>query len=263
MIIMAGMNEISKRKFKFIGCEIVYREACYLAATGPHQVDVEFLRKGLHDLETHDMLAKVQSAIDAVDPDAGYEAILLGYARCNDGLAGITARSIPLVIPRAHDCITFFFGSRSAYKEYFDAHSGTYYMTTGWCERNAFGDGQYSTPAYGKQGVMGKLGLAESYEQMVEKYGKENADFIAETIGDWKKNYSRMLYLEMDVCDEQPYVDTARKKASENAWEFELRKGDWSLMKKLFHAKWDDDFLIVQPGQKIVARNDDSILDVV
>ncbi|HUJ75543.1 MAG TPA: hypothetical protein VL359_11820, partial [bacterium] len=50
---------------KFIGCEIIYREACWLAATSPHLVDVEFLRKGLHDLETQDMVSRVQAAVDA------------------------------------------------------------------------------------------------------------------------------------------------------------------------------------------------------
>ncbi len=249
------------RKFKFIGCEIVYREACYLAATSPHRIDVEFLRKGLHDLETHEMVARVQSAIDAVDPQAGYEAILLGYARCNDGLVGVTARSIPLVIPRAHDCITLFFGSRGAYSNYFDTHPGTYYMTTGWAERNTFGDAGYSRPAYGKQGVMGKLGLAEPYEDMVAKYGKENADFIMETMGDWRKNYSNMLYLTMDVCDEKHYLDTARAEAQKHNWQFDQRPGDWSLLKRLFSGDWNNDFVIVQPGQKIVAKNDETVLD--
>jgi len=251
-----------RRKFKFIGCEIVYREACYLAATGRHHVDVEFLRKGLHDLETSDMLAKVQATIDAVDPAGGYEAILLGYARCNDGLVGITARDIPLVIPRAHDCISFFFGSRSAYRDYFDAHPGTYYMTTGWAERNSFPGGGYMMPAYGKKGVMAKLGLAEPYEDMVAKYGKENADFIASTLGDWTKNYSHMLYLEMGVCDEASYIADARQTAAKESWKFEQRKGDWTLLDKLFAGQWDGDFVVVRPGQKIVARNDERVLDV-
>lgn len=250
----------TQRKFKFIGCEIVYREACLLAARSSHQVDVEFLRKGLHDLETHEMAAKVQAAVDAVDPQGGYEAILLGYARCNDGLVGVTARGIPLIIPRAHDCITFFFGSRARYKAYFDAHAGTYYMTTGWSERNAFGDGKYAQPAYGKTGVMGKLGLTESYEQMVAKYGKENADFIVATVGDWTKNYSNMLYLQMGVCDEQPHIDAARKTAGERSWNFELRDGSWSLLERLFAGQWDEDFVIVQPGREIVARNDEAVL---
>ena len=30
---------------------------------------------------------------------------------------------------------------------------------------------------------------------MVAKYGKENADFIVETLGDWMKNYNKFLYL--------------------------------------------------------------------
>ncbi|OGV69929.1 MAG: hypothetical protein A3K19_02080 [Lentisphaerae bacterium RIFOXYB12_FULL_65_16] len=250
-----------RKKLKFIGCEIIYREACALAARTPHMVDLEFLRKGLHDLKTADMLAKIQEAVDAVDPEAGYDAILLGYARCNNGIVGLTARSIPLVVPRAHDCITFFFGSRPAYREYFDAHPGTYYMTTGWKERNRSGT-DYDRPAYGQQGVMGALGLAESYEDMVEKYGKENADFVVETMGGWLKNYSKFLYLKMGVCDETEFIEATHAEARERNWDFEVRDGDWTLMDKLFHARWDDDFIIVQPGQRITARTDEGVLDV-
>ncbi len=255
---------MKQRKFKFIGCEIVYREACLLAARSHFRVDVEFLRKGLHDLETADMAAKVQSCIDAIDPSAGYEAVLLGYARCNDGLVGVKARDIPLVIPRAHDCITMFFGSRRAYREYFDSHPGTYYMTTGWAERNV-GEGDYSMPAYGKEGVMGKLGLAMTYAQYVAKYGKENADYIIETLGDWRKNYSKILYLEMGTCDETQFMEISRQEAKQHDWQFEQRKGDWSLLERLFLAggqdTWDDDFVIVPPGAQIAARNDDAVLE--
>jgi hypothetical protein len=254
------MLELKKRRLKFIGCEIIYREACWLAATSAFQVDVEFLRKGLHDLETPDMVARVQSAIDEVDPGAGYEAILLGYARCNDGLVGVRARDIPLVIPRAHDCITFFFGSRAAYREYFDAHPGTYYLTTGWTERNVPEGTDYARPAYGRQGIMGKLGLTESYEEMVEKYGKENADFLSASFGDWYKNYNAYLYLTMGVCDETAQIEAGRTSAKERGWSFETKEGSMTLLKRLFSGPWDEDFVIVPPGHRIVARNDDWVL---
>ncbi len=247
------------RKLKFIGCEIIYREACHLAATTRNQVDVEFLRKGLHDLETPSMVARVQAAVDAVDPAAGYEAILLGYARCNDGLAGVTARSIPLVIPRAHDCITFFFGSRRDYREYFDRHPGTYYMTTGWAERNVSGD--YARPAYGQQGVMGKLGLAQSREELVARYGEDNADFIDEIMGDWLRNYTKFLYLKMGIGPDEPLIAATREEARRRGWEFELRDGDWTLLRRLFEGAWDEDFVVVRPGQRIVPRNDERVLD--
>jgi len=253
-------DTVKPRKLKFIGCEIIYREACWLAATSAFQVDVEFLRKGLHDLETPDMVSRVQTAIDEVDPTAGYEAILLGYARCNDGLVGVRARDIPLVIPRAHDCITFFFGSRASYREYFDSHPGTYYLTTGWTERNVPEGTDYARPAYGRQGVMGKLGLTESYEEMVEKYGKENADFLSASFGDWYKNYSAYLYLTMGVCDETQQIEAGRASAKERGWSFEVKKGNMGLLERLFTGPWDEDFVIVPPGHRIVARNDDWVL---
>ena len=254
---------MDRRRFEFIGCEIIYREACYLAAVGPQRVDVEFLQKGLHDLETPDMVAKVQAAIDAVRAEAGYEAILLGYGRCNDGLVGVRARDIPLVVPRAHDCITFFFGSRAAYREYFDNHPGTFYMTSGWSERNAYDEsGDYMQPAYGQTGVMGKLGLAEPYEELVKKYGEENAAFIAETLGNWEQNYTRALYLKMGICPEDDYIEQTRKGASDRGWQFELRDGKLTLLEKLFTGQWDDDFVIVPPAATIIARNDETVLDV-
>ncbi|MCL1856727.1 MAG: DUF1638 domain-containing protein [Kiritimatiellaeota bacterium] len=266
--------------YKFIGCEIIYREACYLTATASRRVDVEFLHKGLHDLSREDMVAKIQEAVDAVPGGRGYEAILLGYARCNDGLVGVTARDIPLVIPKAHDCITFFFGSRQGNREYFDATPGTYYMTSGWAERNGsdfasaddgaecyrhpaanrYGRDGYSRPAYGQEGVMAKLGLTETYESMVEKYGKENADYIIESLGGWAKCYEKCLYLEMGVCNERPFQEVAEEWAKKNDWAYESRKGSMSLLQRLFAGEWDDDFLIVPPGKSIVARQDETIL---
>lgn len=265
----AGMNtKLGLRRLKFIGCEVLYREACWLAATAPVQADVEFLRKGLHDLPTHDMAARIQATVDAVDPAEGYDAVVLGYARCSDGLVGVRARSLPLVIPRAHDCITFFFGSRAAYREYFDAHPGTYYLTTGWSERSSAWRpsdpsalSTYGRPAYGMQGIMGKLGMTETYEELVEKCGKESADYLHAAVGDWMKNYDRFLYLRMGLCAEDAHLERARQDAAERGWRLEVRNGDLSLLSKLFHGQWDEDFVVVPPGSRIVARDDDRILD--
>jgi hypothetical protein len=176
----------------------------------------------------------------------------------------VRAREIPLVIPKAHDCITFFFGSRNAYREYFDAHPGTYYMTSGWAERDTAGEGEdgYTRPAYGQTGVMAKLGLTESYEALVEKYGEENAAFIAESTGQWTNSYSRYLYLKMGVCPEEDYIEQTRREADEKGWEFELRDGDLGLLRKLLWGEWDADMLIVRPGQKIAPRNDEDVLAV-
>lgn len=245
-------------KYKFLGCEILYREACHLAAVGPNVVDVEFLAKGLHDLETKDMAARVQAAIDAVDPAKGYEAVLLGYARCNDGLVGVRAREIPLVIPKAHDCITLLFGSRATFRAYFDANPGTFYKSTGWVERDP--NEYLDRPAYGTNGVMKNLGLTETYDELVAKHGKENADYIIETLGGWEKAYSRLCYIEMGLCDESAFQGRARQLAEQHGWAYEQKKGDLSLLRKLFLGQWDEDFVVIPPGGHIIPRNDENIL---
>ena len=246
------MSDFVKRKLKFIGCEIIYREACLLAARSPHVVDLQFLRKGLHGLETPDMLATIQSAVDAVRD--GYDAVILGYARCNDGTVGLVARDAPLVIPRAHDCITFYFGGRDAHQAYFDVHPGTYYRTTGWLERDM-------AEGVEQDGVMTQLGLNRSYAELLEKYGKDNADYIAEIMGAWVAHYDNLCYLEMGVCDERPFVAAAREEAEQRGWGFDLRKGDWTLLERLFFGQWDEDFVIVRPGRRLVADNDGGILE--
>ena len=40
-----------------------------------------------------------------------------------------------LVVPRAHDCITLFLGSKERYLDYFQTHPGVYFKTSGWIER--------------------------------------------------------------------------------------------------------------------------------
>ena len=106
-------------RLKLISCEVLFREMCDACAHSPHQVDLEFLPKGLHDLGGKPMAAKIQEAVDRT-PEGVYEAILLGYGLCGNGLDGLTARHTRLVLPRAHDCIALLMGSRERYQAYFE-----------------------------------------------------------------------------------------------------------------------------------------------
>ena len=103
-------------RLKIISCEVLFREISLLAAQSGNEVDIAFLPKGLHDQKSARMRATLQEMVDQVDSER-YQAVAFGYALCGNGTAGLVARDLPLVIPRAHDCITLFLGSRQRYSE--------------------------------------------------------------------------------------------------------------------------------------------------
>lgn len=244
----------TQKRLRLIACEIAFRELCYLASQSVNIVDLEFMPKGLHDIPKDRMQARLQERIDAVPADQ-YEAILLGYGRCNDGIVGLTARTRPLVVPRAHDCITFFMGDRHRYRRYFDENPGTFYRTTGWSERDFVRDREK------QEGVMTRLGLGRSYEEYVAQYGEENAKFILAMTSGWMENYKRIAYIDMGVAEHLGHAEAARQQALERGWTFDHLAGNLDLLRRLLDGPWDPaDFLIVQPGSRIVARNDHYVL---
>ena len=245
--------ESQQRRFKLISCEIIYREVCLLVGRSRHIVDVEFLRKGLHDAGAEKMVREIIDVVSAVDCSL-YDAILLGYGRCNDGLAGLTAPAVPLVVPRVHDCISFFFGSARAYQGYFDQHPGTYFRSSGWTER-ASGD---------EDSVMGQLGLQRTYEQYVAQYGEDNAKFIMESLGSWTESYKYLAYMDMGLAVDQAYAARAEQEAAEKKWEFKHLEGNWGLLDRLVNGQWDSsEFLVLRPGQRIAPDDSGAILAAV
>ncbi|MBN1845729.1 MAG: DUF1638 domain-containing protein, partial [Sedimentisphaerales bacterium] len=208
-----------------------------------------------------------------------YDAILLGYGRCNDGVAGLQARAVPLVIPRAHDCITLFFGSAQAYERYFQDNPGTFFRTTGWTERDNPVPGAFGRPAgsmsastqlsgptrpaalSSEQTVLGRLGMDLSYEQYVERYGKDNADYIIGELSRWEKNYKGIVYIDLGMPPDEDYAQRARREARQRGLQFHRVAGNLRLIRALINGQWDPkEFLVVPPGHSIAGENDGEII---
>ena len=120
---------------RVIACEVLAREVYLAAATSPHIVDVELVAKGLHETP-EDLRAELQRRIDAVE-GGKYDAVILAYGLCGNSTQGLMARSKPVVLVRAHDCITLYLGSRERYRAEFVEHPGTYYYSDDYVERSA------------------------------------------------------------------------------------------------------------------------------
>jgi hypothetical protein len=237
-------------RLKVIACEIMFREVAHEAAHSKHVVDLEFMQKGLHD-NPDTLRERVQAAIDAVDPEK-HQAVVLGYALCSNGVVGLQATQVPLVVPRAHDCITLFLGSRQGYAEYFSDRPGSYYYTAGWIERD--GDHVERTPAQGE-------GLSQSWDELVEKYGEDNARYLLEFQNSWVGRYDTAAWVDMELSAHVGVEEHARQVAAERDWTCHRLPGSARLFAAMLAGDWArDDFLILDPGERVVATHDDLII---
>ncbi|UCE06249.1 MAG: DUF1638 domain-containing protein [bacterium] len=233
------------KKFYVISCHVLWRELCYFASISKNVFNFHFLKQGLHD--TPDILRQqVQRAIDKLDGD--YSAILIGYGLCSNGLVGIQARGTKLVIMRGHDCITFLLGSKNRYQEYFDRNPGTYWYSPGWIDTNL---------------MPSKERLNLILQEYKEKYGEENAEYLMKMEQHWIDEYSNAAYVDLGFYDTKDYKEYTKKCAKELSWKYDELVGDPQLIINFLEGNWNsEDFLILQPGEKVVASHDEKIIEV-
>lgn len=200
-------------------------------------VDMVFMPQGLHN-EPDKLREDLQKVLLETTDELGnaYDAILLGYGLCSNGIVGLSC-DIPVVVCRAHDCITLLLGSKDKYKDYFDSHRGIYWYSPGWVE-------------------CGEQPSQEKYERLLaqytEKYGEDNAQYLLEVEQTWMKEYSRAVYVDWGIIQSDKYKAFTKECAKYLGWDYDEIKGDPDLMQRLIDGKWSkEEFLVIEPGQKI------------
>lgn len=233
------------KRLHVISCHVIWRELCYFASISQNIFTFHFLKQGLHD--TPDILRqKLQQAIDTADGD--YSAVLIGYGLCSNGIVGIRACDKKLVIMRGHDCITFLLGSKERYQEYFEHYPGTYWYSPGWIDTSL---------------MPGAERYQKALEIYIEKYGKDNAEYLMKMEQGWINKYSNAAYVDLGFYDTEDYKHFTQECAKYLGWNCDVLAGDPKLIINFLEGNWDsEDFLIVEPGQVVVASHDDRIITV-
>lgn len=218
---------------KLIYCKVLEQELRYCAARSRNRIEFQFMEQGLHN--TPDILrSDLQAQLDT--PQDQCDAVLLGYGLCGNGVAGLSC-SIPLVIPRSHDCISLLLGSAKRHEKYTKAHPGCYFFSPGWIE-----EGKLPSREYDQQ-------LLKEY---IEKYGQDNAKYLMETEKTWRKEYHRAIYIDWHLPNSKKYQKYTQKCAEYLGWEYERLDGDPSLLQRMINGQWDEkEFLVLKPNQKI------------
>jgi len=224
-------------RLQFIACKVMQREVYFCAARSKNVVDIVLMEQGLHD-QPDKLRTQVQKALDNTCDIQGrpYDASLLGYGLCSNGIAGLSAK-IPIVVPRGHDCITLLLGSKEKYKEYFDSHRGVYWYSPGWIESD-------------KQ--PGRERCEKLLKEYKEKYGEDNAQYLMEVEQKWMKEYNWATYIDWGLADSDRYKEYTKHCAEFLGWNYDQLDGDPALMQRLVDGQWNEsEFLVIKPGQHI------------
>lgn len=241
---------------KIIACRVLFRELSLLAAQSENTVDVVFLDQRFHD-QPEALRAALQEEIDKTERDEmppahspyarnrEYDAILLGYALCSNSIVGLRSKKHRLVVPKAHDCISLFLGSRKRYREYFDKHPGTYWYTRGWMENVL---------------MPGEQRYRETYQHYCNQYGEDNAEYLMEMEQDWLSKYNQCTFVEWPELDSTEQEEETKNSARYLGWAFDKQDGSSQLLRDFVDGTWDDRFLVVEPGRTISPTFDEGVI---
>ncbi len=240
------LNPMSKMsKIAVIACGVLEPEVRHFTQGAAHVVATVFLPMGLHNTPAL-LQQKLQAVIDEAEANPVVEAIVLVYGLCGRGVENLRHARCPLVIARAHDCVTLFLGDKDHYARYQAANPGAYWYNPGWIRGKA------------SPGPEREAHLRKEY---AEKFGEDDVDYLLEMDRTALSHYTQAAYVGLDLGNPEQEVAYTKSCAACMGWGFDRIPGDPALLKALLAGDWDEKrFLIVPPHHVIRLTGDDDII---
>lgn len=228
-----------------IACGVLEPEVRHFTREAAHIVETVFLPMGLHNTP-HRLQRELQTVIDRAEANPAVEAIVLVYGLCGRGVENLRHRRCPLVIARAHDCVTLFLGDKDHYARYQAEHPGAYWYNPGWIRGKA------------SPGPEREAHLRREY---AEKFGEDDVEYLLEVDRTALAHYNRATYVGLDLGETEKEIGYTKTCAACMGWGFDRIPGDPALLKALLAGDWDEKrFLIVPPHHVIRLTGDENIM---
>ena len=242
------MTASFRPRFALIACDVFREEIDALGRDTPQWSSIEWLEMGLHD-QPDRLRSAVQAAIDRLEMEDKIDAVVLAYGLCGNGLAGIRAGRHPLVIPRAHDCISVLLGSPAKHETVRNKNPGTYFYSPGWIRGKR-------VPGPDREAHL-RAFYAERYED-----DEEMVEELIEVDREAYEHNNCAGYV--DITENKEAQAYCRRCAESMGWTYEHLEGDPRLLQSLLDGQWDDArFLKVPPGKAIGVSMGQDIFKVV
>ena len=98
-------------------------------------------------------------------------------------------------------------------------------------------------------------------QHYTETYGEENAKYLMDASENWMHTYNKATYVDLGFGDTEKYKAYTRECAEWLSWQTEFLQGNPELIKQFLDGPWDSErFLVVQPGERIVASHDENVI---
>lgn len=237
------MSKISK--IAVIACGVVEPEVRHLLREVEHVRALSFLPMGLHD-EPERLQTLLQERVAQAEADPEVDAIVLAYGLCSRGVENLRRERCPLVMARAHDCVTLFLGDKDRYEAHQRENPGTYWFNPGWIRGGR---------------TVGPEREARLRAEYTGKFEPEDIDYLLEMDRESFGHYQQAVYVGLGLGD--PAADEAhtRQCAACMDWGFDRIPGDPALLRALLHGDWDEHrFLIVPPRHVVRLTGDERII---
>jgi len=243
---------MSRPRLLLVACRVFERELEVLGRSAKTEMQIHYVEIALHEQPGAQLRAALQEEINSV-PEEDYDAVGLGYGLCNRGLVGLKAHGLPVIIPRAHDCLGMLLGSSKRYLAELEKEPGTYFQSCGWIEHLPADRTIRPMAAGGEMSV--------KKEEFVAKFGEEAAQFLMEEYAKFTQHYKRLVFISTPVAKLDERERKAEEIARQQGWKFERLPGDMGWLRRLVDGEWDDkEFLVLKPHEKVALSYGDGLI---
>jgi len=232
-------------RIALLACRVFEREIALHTAGASHIAETRFFEVGLHD-RPDKLRETLQEALDGLDAREDIDAVVLAYGLCGCGTAGLRAHRHKFVIPRAHDCIAVFMGSKESYAAQQQRCPTCYYYTPGWNRERR---------------VPGPERLESLRAELAKQFDEDNVDFLLETEREAWALHDTVFYIDLGTDDAETEAEYASRCAAWLGWRFERMRGDPALLRDMLWGNWDAQrFQIIEPGSQLANSADAAVM---